>query len=77
MKRREREAPTQKIKISNYFHGSRVTKFRTMGNVHDANRPDARRVSNFAMDNGLEASRCGQDWLHDRELLVLYTYQMN
>ena len=29
----------------------------------------------FAMDNGWEASRCGQDWLRDRELLVLYTYQ--
>ena len=34
MKRRregkEREAPTRKIKISNFSHGSRVTKFRTM-----------------------------------------------
>ena len=29
----------------------------------------------FAMDNGREASRCGQDWLHNCELLVLYTYQ--
>ena len=30
----------------------------------------------FAMDNGQEASRCGQDWLCDREILVvLYTYQ--
>ena len=28
----------------------------------------------FAMDNGREASCCG---LHDRELLVLYTYQMS
>ena len=29
----------------------------------------------FAFDNGREASRCGQDWLRDRELLVLYRYQ--
>ena len=31
----------------------------------------------FAMDNEQEASCYGQDWLHDRELLVLCTYQMN
>ena len=29
----------------------------------------------FAMDNGREASSCGQDWLHNRNLLVLYRYQ--
>ena len=28
--REERESPTQKIKISNFSHGSRVTKFRTL-----------------------------------------------
>ena len=27
----------------------------------------------FAVDNGQEASHCGQDWLRDRELLALYT----
>ena len=29
-KGKERKAPTRKIKISKFSHGSRVTKFRTM-----------------------------------------------
>ena len=45
--------------------------------AHGANWPDARQVRNFAMDNGQEASRCGQDWLRNCEVLVLYMYQLS
>ena len=31
---KERESPTQLIKISNFSHGSRVTKFRQQVNAH-------------------------------------------
>ena len=46
------------------------------GKGRSAKRPRERlKTQIFPTDNEREASRCGQDWLRDRELLVLYRYQ--
>ena len=47
--------PTRKIKIQNFPTVVTLLSLEQWCNAHGANRPDARRVSNFAMDdNGQE-----------------------
>ena len=64
MKRRregkEREAPTRKIKISKFSHGSRVTKFRTMAHAQGANRPARPSQHIFFFCDGCDRRR---SWL--------------
>ena len=54
-KGRSAKRPHERLKFQFFPTVVALLNLEQWRNVHGANRPDARRVSNFAMDNGRES----------------------